>query len=208
MNKIKQDTNTSKGTGLFKSFDYSKFFPNLEEERTQKFTTIILTVITLSLFGIFAINPTISTILKLRRELDDNNFVDKKLQEKINNLSSLQKKYIILQNDLPIIFAAVPKGPEVPLLVAQIQAIAKNNNIAIENFQSFEVEVPTKSASRNYSSFSFALSAGGTYNDLYRFLTQLSNMQRVVAVELLSLSKKSISNSMELSIKGRAFFNP
>lgn len=208
MSTPKQDINTSKGTGLFKSLDYSRFIPKLKEERTQKFTTIILTVVTLSLFGLFAINPTISTILKLRKELDDNTFVDNKLQEKINNLSSLQKKYIILQNDLPLIFAAIPQSPEVPLLVAQIQAIAKNNNIAIENFQSFEVEVPTKSTTRNYSSFSFALSVGGTYNDLYRFLTQLSNMQRVVAVELLSLTKKSISNSIELSIKGKAFFNP
>lgn len=208
MNTIKQNTNISKGTGLFKGLDYSKFIPKLKEERTQKFTTIILTVITLSLFGLFAINPTISTILKLRKELDDNNFVDQKLQDKINNLSTLQKKYIVLQNDLPVIFAAIPQSPEVPLIVAQIQAIAKNSNTAIENFQSFEVEVPTKSASRNYSSFSFALSAGGTYNDLYRFLTQLSNMQRVVAIELLSLTKKSVSNSMELSIKGKAFFNP
>lgn len=191
-----------------KGLDYSKFLPDFKEERTQKFTTIVLTVLTLAFFGLFAINPTVSTILELRKELDDNNFVDTKLVQKINNLSTLQKKYTELQSDLPLIFSAVPQGPEVPLLVAQIQSVAKSSNVSIGNFQSFEVEVPTKSASRNYSSFSFALSVSGTYNDLYKFLASLSNMQRVVSVELISFTKKTIGNSMELSLKGKAFFNP
>lgn len=188
--------------------NYFQLLPNFKEEKTQKFVTIILTVITLAFFGIFAINPTLSTIIKLRKELDDSNFVDKKLQDKINNISTLQKKYVVLQNDLPFILATVPQSPEVPLLAAQIQAVAKNSNVGINNFQTFEVEIPQKTTPRNYLSFSFALSTEGNYNDLYNFLTSLSNMQRVVSIELLSLTKKSASNSLELSIKGKTFFNP
>ncbi len=188
--------------------NYSKLLPNFKEEKTQKFITILLTVITLAFFGVFAINPTISTIIKLRKELDDSKFVDNKLQNKINNISALQKQYIVLQNDLPFILAAVPYGPEVPLLAAQIQSVAKNSNVGIDNFQTFEVEVPQKATPRNYLSYSFALSTEGTFNDLYNLLTSLSNMQRVISIELLSLTKKSASNLLELSIKGKAFFNP
>lgn len=184
------------------------FVPDFKEERTQKFTTILLTILTLSFFGIFAINPTISTIVKLRKELEDNKFVDNKLTEKIQNISTLQKKYTILQNDIPLILAAIPQSPEVPLLAAQVQGVAKNSNVLIQNFQTFEVEIQEKSLPRNYSSFSFALSVDGSYNDLYKFLSSLSNMQRVVSLELLSLTKKSGSNLLQLSVKGRAFFNP
>lgn len=196
-----------KSKGLFKNLGLP-FVPNFKEERTQKFTTIVLTVLTLSFFGIFAINPTISTIVKLRKELEDNKFVDNKLTEKINNLSSLQKKYNSLQNDMPFILAAIPQSSEVPLLAAQIQAVAKNTNVIIENFQTFEVEIQKKTSPRNYSSFSFALSLDGSYNDLYNFLKSLSNMQRVVSIDLISLTKKTTSSSLQLSIKGKAFFSP
>lgn len=189
----------------FKNLKFD-FLPNFKEERTQRFTTIILTVLTLIFFGIFAINPTISTIVKLQKELDDNKLVDKKLSEKINNLSILQKKYAALQPDLPLILSAIPRNSEVPLLAAQVQGVSQNTKVGIGNFQSFEVAVQ-KEPGLNYSSFAFTLSSEGSYNDLYNFITKLSNMQRVVAIELLSFTKKSTSSLYELSLRGKAFFN-
>ncbi len=204
---MQKQSSSQKRKSLFRNL-VLPFVPDFKEERTQKFTTILLTVFTLSFFGIFAINPTISTIVKLRKELEDNKLVDSKLTEKIQNISTLQKEYTTLQNDMPFILAAIPQNHEIPLLVAQVQAVAKNSNVLIENFQTFEVEIQKKALPRNYSSFSFALSAEGSYNDLYKFLNSLSNMQRVVSLELLSLTKKSGSDLLQLSIKGRAFFNP
>lgn len=192
---------------FLKNLNYN-FLSSFKEERTQKFTTIILTVAALSIFGIFAINPTISTIAGLRKQLDDNTLVDNKLTQKINNLSILQKKYNGMQKDLPLILSAIPKDSEVPLLAAQIQAVAKDTNVNIENFQSFQVGVESAASPRNYSSFSFTVSAVGTYNDLYNFLKTLSNMQRVVSIDLLSLTKKTAVNQVDLSVKGEAFFNP
>lgn len=200
--------NNREPKGPFKNLNYAQFLPNFKEERTQKFTTIVLTVLALSFFGIFAINPTISTIAQLRKELDDNTIVDNKLQEKINNLSILQKKYVSLENDLPLILSAVPKNSDVPLLAAQVQAVAKNSNVSINNFQSFEVDVVTNPSPKSYSSFAFALSVDGAYNDLYKFLSSLSNMQRVLSIDLISLTKKTASNGIELSIRGKAFFSP
>lgn len=200
---MQKQTNNS-----LKKFNYQQFLPNFKEERTQKFTTILLTVVALAFFGLLAINPTISTIAKLRKELEDNTSVDEKLQNKINNLSTLQKKYNTMQKDLPLIFSAIPKTPEVPILAAQIQSIAKNTNVSLENFQSFQVQVQKEASARNYSNFSFTVSAIGTYGDLYKFLTILSNMERVVSVDLVSLTKKNASNVVNLSIKGKAFFNP
>lgn len=198
-----------KGSKLFKNFKFNyNFFPNFKEERTQKFTTILFTIIALGIFGLFAINPTISTIAKLRKELDDNNLVDSKLQQKISNLTTLQNKYNGMQKDLPPIFSAIPKNPELPLLAAEIQAAAKNANVDLENFQSFQVEVQKQASQRKYSGFSFTVSAAGEYSDIYSFLKTLSNMQRVVSLDLLSLTKKSAGNQVDLSIKGEAFFNP
>lgn len=196
---------------LFKNtkIKYFEFLPDFKEEKTQKFTTLIFTLIALSFFGLFAINPTISTITELNKQLEDSRFVDQKLGQKISSLTVLQQKYTNLQPDLPIILNAIPKDSEVPLFAAQIQSVANNSNITIDSFQTFEVEINKNPNPRQYSSFTFALTAEGTYNDLSNFLSNLSNMQRVAGIDTLSLTKRSgISNSLQLTLKGKTFFSP
>lgn len=185
---------------------YFQLLPSIKEERLQKFTTLVLTLMALSFFGIFAISPTLSTIAGLRKELDDNQFVDKELQQKIANLTSLQQKYAGLKNDLPAILASLPNTPDIPLLAAQVQAVA-GGGVVIQNFQTFEVEIPREKVQK-YLSYSFTLTAEGSYNDLSKFLSSLSNMQRVVTLDILSLTKKSTGDSLVLTLKGKAYFLP
>lgn len=194
---------------IFKILPVGKFdlLADFKEERTQKFTTLVLTLVALSLFGLLAINPTLSTIAKLKKQVSDNNFVDQKLQQKINALTTLQQKYTSLQNDLPVIIDAIPKNPEIPLLVAQIQAASGNSNVSLNSLQTFQVEIEKPKIQKKFSSFSFALSADGSYNDLLKFISVVSNMERVVSIDIFSLTKKTGSNLLELTFKGKAFFN-
>lgn len=184
------------------------FLPNFKEERTQKFTTLILTLISLSFFGIVAINPTISTIVKLNKELEDSRIVDQKLTEKINNLNLLQQAYVNLEKDLPIFFSAIPKSPEVPLFAAQIQAVATDSNVSIDSLQTFEVNISNLASTRGFSAYNFALVAEGNYNDLEKFLDNLLSMQRVVGIDILSLTKKSGVATLQLTLKGKTYFSP
>src|ERR1035437_7860822 len=99
---------------------YLELIPDLKKEKAQKYITIVLTLVTIITLGLFAINPTLSTIANLQKQIDDNNFVQQKLQQKINDLAILQGKYSDLQNDLPVVYNAVPKTTEISLLVADI----------------------------------------------------------------------------------------
>src|SRR3990170_884607 len=104
---------------------YFPTFPYLTSERSKKFFGIILTFCALSFFGFFAIKPTVSTILKLQKELSDSQFVFDQLKTKIKNLTELRKQYFSLQSDLPTITSAITIQPDVQLLFAQIQSIAQ-----------------------------------------------------------------------------------
>lgn len=184
--------------------NYTDLFPALKEERVQKFTKLVLTLIALSFFGLIAINPTLSTIAQLNKELADDTFVDQNLTQKISNLSTLSDKYRSLEPDLPIILMSVPKNPEIPTFAAQIQSVIKSSNLDLISFQTFEVELA--STPKTYSSFSFALATEGTYNDISKFLNLLTSMQRIIAIDNVSLTKKSVGNSLQLNLKGRTFF--
>ncbi len=197
--------------GVFKNIKNNKYIallPDLKKEKTQKYSSIVFSLLALSFFGLFAINPTLSTIAKLRKELSDNKFVDSQLQEKIANLSTLQEKYNIVEQDIPIVLAAVPKNPQVPLLMGQIQAVVKETGVEVTNLQSFEVEIPGSSNNqKKYSAFSFSAGVQGNYENLNNFISALSGMERVISLDTLSINRRGNQPGiLELNIKGTAYF--
>ena len=200
-----------KASGKAEYSKYLAFMPDLKQERTKKFTTIVLTLVASIILGLFAVSPTLSTIANLQKQIDDSTFVNQKLQEKINNLTTLQRKYADIQTDLPIITDAIPTSSQVPLLVAQIQTIAKNSNLKLNRFQTLEIDLSkAKVASKtSYSSFDFGLSAQGNYQQITDFLNGLVNFQRIITITNISISKQTSAdngNVLQLSINGTAFF--
>jgi Tfp pilus assembly protein PilO len=203
-----QIKNLIKGTKKDEFAKYMAFIPSYKAEKTQKFTTIFLTLTASIILGIFAINPTLSTIGNLQKQIDDDKFVESKLEEKINNLSILQEKYIPIQEDLPIIYSAVPKTTEMSLLIGQLQSIAQSSNIKIDIIQTFETDnVSSPALYGDYSSFDFEISGQGNYQDIQTFISSLINFQRVITLGNISLSKsRDINNSgLIFDIKGTAF---
>lgn len=191
----------------------TKYFPKLpylSQERSQKFIGIILTLLALSFFGLFAINPTISTILKLQKELEDSQFVDSQLETKIKNLSLLRTEYSNLQNDLPQIINSVPSEPKVHLLFAQIQSIAQSSNIKILKLQNSEVEIlkNNKALGKEYYSYSFSIAGDGSFESIYNFVSTLTSMQRIVNIEVFTINNTSSQDiqSLGFNIQGTAFF--
>jgi Tfp pilus assembly protein PilO len=194
----------------FKKINYDRYYkellPHLKKEKNQKYFTIILTFTASIFFLIFAINPTLSTITKLRKEVADNKFVDQRLTLKIKNLSSLFQAYQALAEDLPIILDAVPEKAEAPTLIAQIQSIAKNNQVNISNLSISPIQLNNQTATSS-SSFTFEVNANSTYPNVYSFMSDLSSMQRVVTIDSISMVKSSEANSnIQLNLKGTAYY--
>lgn len=195
---------------IFKNIKYEKYYkdilPYLRKEKNQQYFTVILTTGATILFALFAINPTLSTIVKLRREINDSRFVEKRLSEKIKNFSSLSSEYQNIQRDLPFVLDAIPKKPEAPTLVAQIQSIANDSEVRISKLDVASINLITQDASTS-SPFAFEITGQGDYENLQKFISDLINMQRIVSVDSISISKDTETNEdLEINIKGSAYF--
>lgn len=196
---------------------YFNLFPAFKQEKTQRFTVLVLTLIAFSLFGFFAINPTVSTIAKLKKELLDNEFINQKLEEKIKNLSILNQKYSLLNDDLTRILSAIPQVPSPTILMGQIHAVAANNNVTIASLQTSEVELPKNMSSEpaaaqpvklnDYSYFGFSLGVEGSYKNLLNFMSELTDFDRIIEIESISITKSPAkTNSLIFDLKGKAYF--
>lgn len=187
---------------------YEQFLPTLKQDKAQKFTSVVFTFTALSIFGLFAINPTISTIVNLRRQLDDDKYTESQLALKINNLSTLGRSYQEIQNDIVYATEAIPLDPQISLLAAQLQAISKNSNISLLGLQTFQVDVTTpQKTSKKFSSFAFSIATEGSYDNTMQFIDNLSQMERVISLDTIAINKKTDqSGIIQLSIKGSAYF--
>ncbi len=195
---------------VFKGIKYEKYYndllPYFKKEKNQKYFTVILTLGASIFFALFAINPTLSTISGLRKEVQDSKFVEQKLSQKINNLSSLSNGYQNIQKDVTYINDAIPLQPEAPLLVAQIQSIAQDSGVSVTDLKVLSVNLVSQTASSS-SSFGFELTIKTNYEGLLAFTSSLINMQRVVSVDSISITKtEEADQNLEIEIKGSAFF--
>lgn len=179
--------------------------PRLQEKRMQSFTTLVLLFITLSFFGFFAISPTLSTIADLQKQISDQQFVDQQLQQKITNLSNLEVSYKKVQNDLPVLYAAIPKDPNVTILIGQIQTIAQKSSVTLLNVQTLPVDV-SQTTKVQYNSFTFTLNVIGSYENISTFLQDITGFNRIITLEAISLSQVNKESTYNLSLRGDAYF--
>lgn len=121
--------------------EYLKLLPDIQKENTRAVVTLIFTFFAMSFFGIFAINPTLSTIVTLKKQLSDSELVHNNLKTKISNLSSLQQQYTQLNSDLPLVFEAVPKNAQATILLGQIMGLAKEKRVDITSLEAANIEL-------------------------------------------------------------------
>lgn len=196
---------------IFNNLYTSKYFeklPDFKEKKTQAFLTIAFTLVTLAFFGIFAISPTLSTIANLQKQYSDNAFVEQQLNQKFANLNTLTQSYRSLESDLPFVFRAFPKTPDVTLFVGQLAALGIQNNVQINRVQTFEVELTkTQEGVQKFSTVSFSLDAAGDYQNLLNYLTSLTNFERIVIIDTISLTKGTDKDTnLTLGVRGKIFF--
>jgi len=168
--------------------------PFIQSKKTKNYSTVIFFFLVLSVFGWYAIRPTIQTILYLEREIKDKTEIDKKMDEKINALIEANSAYENSKALLPLLSHAIPKNPEALDLVRQINALAVEKNIILSSLQLLNIPISSLSASlrpKNQSpqvEFPVVFSVSGPYVSVVAFLKELVTLQRVVTIQSMNFT--------------------
>lgn len=184
---------------------YKRYYQSIEgfaaKPQMRAYTTAILSFLGVSLFGWYAVRPTLQTILYLRREIADNQKVNQQMEDKIGKLIEAQTTYQSIQDDLPIISKALPAAPEALSALGQIRNIALIRGASISAITSSaspilskEQSVPNTSAStkgiqnRKVKSIQLSVILVGTYTTLQGIIEDISSMLRIVTIETLTFT--------------------
>ena len=175
---------------------YQSLEPAFQKPATRAYTAIIFSFLVVSLFGWYAIRPTMQEIFKLRREITDKTELNKKMEDKISALIEAQAVYQAIQPDLPIIDQALPETSTAVRATKDVQSLAADSRVAITSLALSSIPltadiapgVKQATASNKLTNFPASLSVKGSYPDIKSFTIGITNMRRIMKISSMIFS--------------------
>lgn len=184
---------------------YKRYYQSIEQvaakPQTRVYTTAIFSFLAISLFGWYAIRPTIQTILSLQKEIEDNRLVNVQMEEKIGKLIEAHAIYQGIQDDLPYVTQALPPAPEVLTALGQVRNIANFRGASISAITSTSAPLLSKEQiapnkptapkgilGRKVKSVQLSVVLVGTYDMLQGIIEDILSMRRIITIDTLNFA--------------------
>jgi Tfp pilus assembly protein PilO len=198
---------------------YQSLEPAFKKPAGRAYTAVIFSFLVISLFGWYAIRPTMQTIFELKREIIDKTDVNKKMEDKISALIEAQAAYQTVEQSLPLLDQALPENSDAVRAAAQLQALAQDSHIAISNLSLAAIPLTTNPGTTNtLANFPVLLTVTGAYPDIKTFIQGILNLRRIMEIDSMNFtpvgnitviasdSANPTSTQMQLDLKLKVFY--
>ncbi len=180
---------------------YTALDPMWQKPKNRIYTTIIFSFLAISLFGWFAIRPTIQTILLLQREIQDKQHVNIQMEEKIADLIEARTQLDLIVNKLYLISDAIPQTTQPIDLSLQLRNMISSNQTDMQTLSIGKVPIAENDGNTKLENalksteFTINTSLINGYPQLENILIGLNNMRRLVTVRSMNFSQETDSGS-------------
>lgn len=185
---------------------YRKIGPFLKNPRVRAYTILILSLLTMSFFGMFAIKPTLKTIAHLKREIDDSQLVNEALEQKIISISQIKEEYKKFENDFPFVTEAMPSEPKFSFFLKDLETLAQEVGATISGINLSSVDLTLKN-NQSPIKISSSLILSGNYSSCRDFLARLLNSRRIYTVDTFRINSDSkVEDTIKLDLKINTYY--
>lgn len=172
--------------------DYSK------KPALRAYLEIFLTLIAISLFGLFAIRPTLITIGKLLQDNKTKQDTLAVMNQKLKNLTAARDLYTKEGDKIKLIDEAIPSEPKPDNLALQVEELSKQDVVSVIHMSIDDTKILGKVDDPSKQDLNFTLSLYGYYNDLTKFARDLEKMRRPIHYDSLTITQDQGSNGTAL----------
>jgi hypothetical protein len=185
-------------------YRYRDFFLNIvslykKRKDLRAFFELILSLTTIIIFTIFALKPTVLTIVSLYNQINDKRDTLNLLNQKISALQKANNIFSQNQNSIPNIDAAIFTNAEPDTISGQILGLAEKNGVSLLGISIGQLiivgkDTTPKSASdvkplpESAQSMPVSMSIKGSYPSLLLFIKDLENLRIPVRIDSLTIS--------------------
>lgn len=170
------------------SLNISKIFT----KKTTDYTFTILFFLIFSLFILFAIKPSLTTAVSLKREESDLKVIDSKYEANIMNIVSVQSLMEENREQLPLLTDAISDHPQVNKMIEDIRKASDQTSFVLKKAGIGEVNL-LDTKNKKLQRLRLTIEGTSDFDILMKFIQSLVNQRRLKTIE-----KMVISNSGDL----------
>lgn len=185
---------------------YTYVEPIVTDPVVKSYFSLIASLSLVALFIVFALSPTVATIIGLMKKIDVQRQTIVSMDKKINDLIAAQDDLSRFESSLPALEEALPSYPKIESVVNSIELAATRSAVKIESLDFTPISllgknkaIAGKGGEKNKSKFkdkeieliNFSLVVSGNDDNLKIFLTTLEKMPRLIKIDNLSVGNKS-----------------
>lgn len=191
---------------------YSRYYtyiePIAENKTVRSYAPYVFSLISIAVFGVFAIRPTITTISNLQKEVSEKQQLLDQLQQKANSLDTAKKNLDAIPADKKTQIAnALPNNPQVTDFIANLQSDlpkeASSPAIQVQPVLLYD-STPSNGA-YSVKKMSFIFNLKGSFSDLSNVSQAIKTLPRLTAIDEITLNK-SEDGTLTLSVTADALY--
>ncbi len=175
---------------------YSAAGPLLKDPAVRAYFSLIASVVTVTIFLVFAIRPTIATIVGLQKQITDKKAFAQKLDTKINALALLQTEYQEIEPDLGLVDEAMPASPDLGAAIILLENTASSSGVRLESVSVSKVNYYSSANQSAVTAIPIDLQLSGTYDVVSYFLKQLVNLPRIFVISKITIGQHTQSGTI------------
>mgnify|MGYP001562413985 FL=1 len=197
---------TPKSTKYFRYYTYIE--PIIKNPLIKTYGYAIFTMVMTAIFILFAIKPTLETIVVLQKKLTTQKETLKKIDKKISDLGTAQTNYKNINPDSKSkVILSVPANADLANLIRNLESTTLGTTASISALQFQPLVINRKEEfSNKLQEISFTFNIEGSYDTLKSVLQNLYGSTRLFTVESLSFNKVATGNILLMNITGKAYF--
>lgn len=184
----------------------------------QSSLTLVLSLFVMAFFIVFALRPTIISIVTLKKNIAESTKTFKTLETKVANLQKAATQLENIKPSLPTLNLDIPNiGASYNPIVMAVESIANQTNVKIDNESLGETLLFSRlitpyapSKNQNVVILPFSVRVTGSYMNVMEFLKRLLSMNRIILAETVTISReastKISADTVSLNISGNAYY--
>lgn len=196
---------------------YERFGLVAAQPKTRAYSAVVFSFLTASLFGLYAILPTMRTIIFLNREIVDKTKVNREMEDKITSLIESQAALEAAGDTLTLVSEAIPetaKPVELTLTLRNLTRVAGASTSAIQVSSVpllVEATVSAQTAAQA-AGFPVTITTSGSFASLKSFIDRLLSLKRIVTIDSIRFTQATgvagtpAGSSLQLVLQLKAFY--
>lgn len=163
----------------------------LSKKEIVDYTYATLFFLISSIFAFFAIKPSLSIALSLKREAEALTRVNTRYEQNIAQIIKIQSQLEKVRSQTYLLHQATPDKPEIKTVIDTIRKTAANTNVDLNTFGLPSLELKQEKPTNELKPISMSLNFSGDYPVLRNFIDELWAKRRLTVIKELKISKET-----------------